>query len=273
MNHPNVPDEPMNHPNVPDEVVAYYEHGFSEAERLTSPRGRLEVLRTQDLLGRLLPPAPARVLDVGGGPGLYARWLMDVGYDVYVVDPVAKHIEQCRQSGVSAALGDSRALDEDSNVWDAVLVMGPLYHLIDRGDRLQSLREAARVAKTGAPVVATAISRHAPLLDTLSRAALTPDGVEDQRHMLATGVYLPPPGGAFTTAFFHTPTELTDEMTEAALGSVRVLGIEGPGVWLLDDDFDTAEDEIVQAATAASLLQEDPYLIAASAHLLAVGRA
>jgi ubiquinone/menaquinone biosynthesis C-methylase UbiE len=70
------------------------------------------------LLERYLPPAPAIVADIGGGPGRYAIWLAERGYHVHLVDPVPLHVEQARgaahaRAGVSLAtaeLGDARAL-------------------------------------------------------------------------------------------------------------------------------------------------------------------
>lgn len=95
-------------------IVAFYRDRYREDDRLTRSRpGRLEFVRTQELLRRLLPPAPARVLDVGGGTGVHARWLVDDGYEVHVVDPVPQHVEQALASAggrFSAAVGDARGL-------------------------------------------------------------------------------------------------------------------------------------------------------------------
>lgn len=59
---------------IDPEVLGYYEQG-GEASRLRGGVGRLEFWRTQDVLRRVLPPAPARVLDIGGGTGVHAEWL------------------------------------------------------------------------------------------------------------------------------------------------------------------------------------------------------
>ncbi|MEU0570324.1 hypothetical protein ABZ297_33740 [Nonomuraea sp. NPDC005983] len=56
------------------DVLGYYQRG-GELTRLREGRGRLEFWRTQDVLRRVLPSAPARVLDVGGGTGVHAEWL------------------------------------------------------------------------------------------------------------------------------------------------------------------------------------------------------
>ncbi len=65
---------------------------------------------------------------------------------------------------VDTAVADARHLDLPDASVDAVLLLGPLYHLYERADRLQALREARRIARPGAPVFAAAISRWAPRL-------------------------------------------------------------------------------------------------------------
>jgi hypothetical protein len=59
---------------TPEDVARHYASGY-EANRLVSGTGRLDVERSRELLTRFLPPPPARILDVGGGPGGYSLWL------------------------------------------------------------------------------------------------------------------------------------------------------------------------------------------------------
>src|SRR5665647_549568 len=127
------------------DIVTFYQTRYLEDDRLrVSPHGRLEFLRTQELLRRHLPKPPARVLDVGGATGVHASWLAEAGYAVHVVDLVPEHVQQAAAlgDGVTAAVGDARALDEPDAAADVVLLLGPLYHLIDGDDRLTALREA-----------------------------------------------------------------------------------------------------------------------------------
>ena len=70
-------------------ILAHYATGY-EAQRLLSGPGQLERVRTEELLTRYLPAPPAIVLDVGGGPGAYARWLATKGYVVNLVDMAAE---------------------------------------------------------------------------------------------------------------------------------------------------------------------------------------
>ena len=83
------------------DILAYYEHG-AEQGRLASGAARIEFLRMWDLLERHLPPAPARVLDVGGGAGVYALPLAEAGYEVHLVDPVPLHVNQAAEASRTA---------------------------------------------------------------------------------------------------------------------------------------------------------------------------
>src|SRR5215208_6287619 len=114
------------------EILAHYEAGI-ETPRLARGAGLLERARTIDLLSRHLPPPPARIVDIGGGPGAYAVWLAGLGYDVRLIDPVPLHVEEARvaaaRAGVAldAAIGDARMLPDGDASADAALLMGPLY--------------------------------------------------------------------------------------------------------------------------------------------------
>jgi ubiquinone/menaquinone biosynthesis C-methylase UbiE len=101
--------------------------------------GQLELARTQELLQRYLPPPSAVIVDAGGGSGVYAGWLARLGYEVHLIDPVPKHVEQARAASArqtdhpvaSIRLGDARRLELPDQSVDAVLLLGPLYHLTE----------------------------------------------------------------------------------------------------------------------------------------------
>jgi ubiquinone/menaquinone biosynthesis C-methylase UbiE len=151
------------------EILAHYQEGAEQERLLRGGAGRLEYLRTRELLARYLPLAPATVLDVGGGAGVYALPLAREGYSVHLIDAVPLHVEQAREASnlqrdsplAGAQEGDARRLAWDDESVDAVLLLGPLYHLTSRDDRLRALREAFRVVRPGGVVAAAAISRFA----------------------------------------------------------------------------------------------------------------
>jgi hypothetical protein len=78
---------------VDDALQHFYTQEYDESVRLVrTPHGRLEAARTRELLAAALPQPPARILDVGGGPGHHAQWMADQGYDVTLLDVVESHV-------------------------------------------------------------------------------------------------------------------------------------------------------------------------------------
>lgn len=255
-------------------ILSFYSDRYDEDQRLVSSgHGRLEFRRTQQLLRRFLPAPPAMVLDVGGGTGIHARWLAADGYQVHLIDPVPHHVAQAaRHTGFTAALGDARELPIDDQSVDAVLLLGPLYHLIEAEERSRALTEARRVVRLGGPVVVAAISRHAALLELAGFGELDPARVSEMARLIETGVNHDDPQG-FTTAYFHLHEELARELSDSGLADVIVVGIEGPTAPALDNASPEAADRVLESAIrCAELVESDPALLAASPHFLGMGR-
>ncbi|MFF4501100.1 class I SAM-dependent methyltransferase [Streptomyces sp. NPDC001401] len=264
-------------PTVHEEILDYYARGKEDARLREggAPAGRLEFWRTQDVLRRVLPAAPARVLDVGGGSGVHAEWLVRDGYEVELVDPVPLHVEQAgRLPGVSARCGDARSLTDEDAAFDAVLLLGPLYHLPERADRVRALAEARRVVRPGGPVVAATINRFAQLHDLLREERyFTPLHRERTDAVLADGRHPYHDEGFFTVAHFAQPGEVPPEFADAGLTAEGQYGVEGV-VWLMGGVEEWLDDperrEVVLAATRR--VESEPTLLGASGHLLTVGR-
>jgi ubiquinone/menaquinone biosynthesis C-methylase UbiE len=265
------------------EVTAHYEVS-DEAERLLRISGQLEAARTREILQRYLPPPPAVILDVGGGAGIYALWLAELGYTVHLIDPTPKHVAQARAASeaqpahplASAEIGDARALQWPDASVDVVLLLGPLYHLPEREERVQAWREARRVVRDGGLIVAAAISRFASVLDGLFSGFLDdPTFVQIAEEDVRSGQHRNPTQhpGYFTTAYFHHPEELKCEIAYAGLQHVATLPVEGVGCML--QNF---EDHWQDAGRRERLLEvlrwleDEPSMRGATGHLLAVAR-
>ena len=269
---------------VSDEMLGHYTSSGYERERLSTRGGPLELLRTQVLLQRFLPPSPAVVLDVGGGPGVYSAWLARLGYEVHLGDFVPLHARMAREQSAeqpdrpirSAGTADARRLPFREGTADAVLLLGPLYHLTERDDRLLALSEAHRAVRDDGLLFCAAISRFASVLDGLRNDLFAdPEFVEIAKQDLATGQHRNETDKPmyFTTAYFHHPDELGAELLETGFQNEGTFGIEGPG-WLLRNldqllANNTSREELL---TALQWIEQEPTLIGASAHLLAVGR-
>src|SRR5580658_197033 len=277
------PDFAMSEDDPIDEVIRYY-GDQDESSRLDSGWFRLEQARTQELILRHLSPPPARVVDAGGGAGAYACWLAARGYQVHLIDPVSKHVEQAQASSSrqpahpleSAEIGDARRLAHGDATADAVLLLGPLYHLGEREERLVCLREAHRILRPGGLVWGAGISRFASLFDSIAHgffddAAFAPildRDLQEGQHRNSTGNSL-----YFTDAFFHRPGELSRDFLAAGFQIVEVVAIEGPG-WLARD-FDGLWNDPVQRErllAAVRKVEREPSVLGASAHVMAIGR-
>jgi SAM-dependent methyltransferase len=264
------------------EILAYYQRG-AEPRRLHSGPSRLEFARTKEMIGRWLDDSSAVVLDVGGGPGAYAAWLADLGHEVHLVDPVPQlvtHAQSLRGADgrriASCRVGDARSLDRGDQSADIVLLLGPLYHLVDADDRRLALQEAYRVLVPGGLLFAAAISRFASALDGLAQDLFADPAFDPMmRRDLAEGIHENPTEKPelFTTAKFHRPDELAAEVKSAGFSLLTVVGLEGPG-WLFADFEERWQDprrreDLLRVARA---LESEPSVQAVSAHVLAVGR-
>ncbi len=265
-------------PLIRPEIDRHYSELFDESERLIGDAfNRLELIRTQEIIDRYLPEPPARILDVGGGPGVYAIWLGELGHEVELIDPVERHIEQARAAGVPVAhVGTAEALECPDETFDMVLLLGPLYHLQERTERQAALEEARRVLKPAGVVFAAAITRFASTIDGLYNGFI--DHEEFQQIALTdleTGRHVNTGGDPryFTTAYFHRPDELDHEMRTAGFREVKVLAVEGVA-WAAPDLADRVENPERRRALLDLMrrLESEPSLLGASPHFLGVGR-
>jgi SAM-dependent methyltransferase len=262
--------------HVTAEIVSYYQDRYEEAARLgRRPQSRLERIRTLELLREVLPEAPARILDVGGGPGAYARPLLAAGHRVKLVDLVPVHVDQARAGDppVDAVVGDARDLPEADHAYDATLLLGPLYHLHRPDDRVRALREAIRVTRPGGPVVAAAISRFAGPIDFAATARFDERVLDEASRLRSSGVNDASIG--FTEAYFHRVPELIEECRASGLMDVTIHGVEGPA-WPAAEAAIGGPSEratFEAALQLARVYSSEPDLVAVSAHLLAVGTA
>jgi ubiquinone/menaquinone biosynthesis C-methylase UbiE len=164
-----------------------------------------------------------------------------------------------------------------SNSADAVLLLGPLYHLVERSDRLMAIREARRMLKPKGVVIAAAISRFASLIDGLARGFFR--DAEFRKIVagdLATGQHRNPTNQMeyFTTAYFHRPEELADEVHEAGFADTQIFAVEGP-VWCTAHFGEAWEDPAQRKRLMEFLavIEREPSAHGASAHFIAVAHA
>lgn len=264
------------------DMLTYYNRG-REQERLTVGLSQIEYLRTLDVLNRYLPAAPAIIYDIGSGPGRYALELVKEGYELHLLDPVELHIQQASEAlkdfkGATFTQGDARQLPYRDVSAHVVLLLGPLYHLQDKDDRLNVLREAARVLKKGGLLFAAAISRFAPL--SLAFESLETSKADEaipylDTDILVSGKHNNPENleGNFTTAYFHHPDEVDLEIKAAGFTLEKVIALEGvAGITrdacaLLDN-----QEKLEKVLDLLRKLETEKNLMGVSPHILAVAK-
>lgn len=260
------------------EVEAFYD-ASAEAEWSRLERHRTEFAVTLRALEEHLPPPPAAVLDVGGGPGRYAIELTRRGYRVTLVDLSAANLELARAKANEAGIEledviQANALDLGGladAAYDAVLLMGPLYHLTDEDARRLAVRQARRKLRAGGVIFAAFIARFAPMRDLAARDPGWAEGRWDYlERLLQTGVH--DSGEGFTVAYFAHPDEIEPLMEAEGFATLGVLGCEGVVAGHEDKINALAGEAWARWVDLNYRLGQDPALWGASDHLLYVGR-
>jgi len=269
------PDDKIN------KIVQYYRDSDEQA-RLSGNLGHIELARTQILIRRYLKPPPASVLDVGGATGRYSCWLAKEGYEVHLVDPVPGHVEQAMLASqaqpdtpiASCTVGDARELEFEDETADAVLLFGPLYHLVEAQDRHHALTEAYRVLKPGGYVFAAGISRFASAIDGLvSGYYLDPVFREIMQGDLDSGQHRNPTNNPayFMDTFFHHPDLLKSEVSNAGFDVAGLFAIEGISYMMKDlDQTWRVESRRELLLEIIGKIEGEPSLIGASPHIMCV---
>jgi ubiquinone/menaquinone biosynthesis C-methylase UbiE len=261
-------------------IEAHYSPGAEE--RRLATLARLEFLRMNEIIKRYLPPTPAVIADIGGGPGTYALPLAAQGYMVHLLDPVAGHVasalerSHAQQEGklASAQVGHACDLPWLDESVDVCLFFGPMYHLTAAQERREALIEAARVLRPGGLLLATAISRFASTFAGLARGLLADPAfrpiVETD---VRTGQHRNPERRTewFTTAFYHLPKQFGEEIRGGGFDLRRIIAVDGPGGYLSNlgwwlDDPDRRETLL----STVRRVESEPSLLGASPQLLAV---
>ncbi len=251
------------------DVRGFYE-GSDEPTRLRSGEGRVELLRTQQILRAALAPG-SRILDVGGADGAHAEWLQGDGHRVEVVNLVPRHVEGARARGLTAQEGDARHLPHLDGSFDVVLLLGPLYHLTDPSDRARALTEAHRVLRPGGLLAVSAMNSLAMMLAYLREGRFDAGKRAVATSILASCIR---DRTAATPIFaFHTDPALRRELRAAGFEDITVRGLEGPAWPLLDPAGPPDDPFIAQVVEIAELADHDDAFATASVHLLALARA
>lgn len=260
------------------DIADFYNKDPQEEHRRLEEH-QLEFDLTWRFLAAYLPPQ-GEILEIGAGTGRYTLGLVQRGYSVTAVDLSEENLKACRaylaqagfQERVQYILGDARYLkDVPEKEFDAVLMMGPLYHLVHQSDRQMALKQAFTHLRPGGVIFSAFICRYGIWGDTLKNLPKLIEYKEEVRSVLTRGRDPEDwPKGGFR-GYFATVAEIAPLHTALGFETLKVLGVE-PGISADDESYNKLEG--VRRKLFLDLffeISDEPSIVGASRHLLYIG--
>jgi ubiquinone/menaquinone biosynthesis C-methylase UbiE len=262
-------------------IRAFYESNV-EMEWARLERHRTEFALTARAFEEFMHPSSV-VVDLGSGPGRFSLLLASLGHKVTLLDISEQSLKfaetKAEEQGVRfeacvcASATDMSMFEDES--FDAALLMGPLYHLLDASDRELCLTETRRILRSGGLVFATFLLCYAVLRDAAKHEPeWLIDYPEDARRILEDGIYTfegqenPP----FTDFWSVHPSDVSTIMQRAGFETQALLAQEGL-VSMIDEKINLLQGEAWEAWVDLNYrCGKDPAIHGGAEHLLYVGR-
>jgi S-adenosylmethionine-dependent methyltransferase len=259
-------------------IKEFYDQG-AEYEWTRFDRQPVEFLITKHVLDQYIQSGES-VLDIGGGPGRYALHYAQKGCQVTLMDLSDGNINLAKYKAVEMGLTlearAGNALDADQLLagrqFDHVLLMGPLYHLLEEKDRLSAVHVALNWLKPGGRLYVSFLLMFSGMIyymKTIPDGILDPTDAPFFNAVIQDGSY---GGAAFTQAYFIRQGDILPFMSQFNLEDQHIFGQEGilaqfQPTWMQQTD------EIKQAwLEMAYQLYERPELLSYSEHIMVHGR-
>jgi len=179
-------------------------------------------------------PRRGHLADIGGGPGRYTAELLRLGYRVTLCDLspgcVSFAEDKLAELGLRAEAvlcADARDLgDLPDEGFDGALMMGPLYHIVERAGRAQALGELQRILRPGAPAVVAFLNPWGILRAGLAEFPEQYAIFTTVEPLLRDFVQKPAHEDSFTEAVFLTPPQALAELQTAGFELITYAGAE-----------------------------------------------
>ena len=276
---------PMNN----NEIYNFYNNG-AEIGRLERGLGIVEFHRTKEILSRYIDGGKV-IYDIGGGIGMYAAWLAKKDNEVHLIELAENAVEYAKANMMHdchfiAEVGNALQVNRPDESADVVLLMGPLYHLRNREDRLQALRESFRVLKKGSLLVAAGISKFSSMTWALSVYGEKQNGnlvefLDDPAFFnmikgeMTTGDHIRPKEYPkfIAESYFTTSEEMKTEVEEVGFSVEKAIAVEGC-IWFTPHLAEKWEDEASRERLLeiVRITETESDMMGMSPHFLVVAR-
>lgn len=213
-------------------VKEYYDNSFEkEWQRLDDPYARIEFFSTLYMIKKYFPKE-GKVYDIASGPGRYAIELLKRGYNVSLMDLSDNNIAMAKSKiegfGLMAdkyVSGDARYLAMEKNdTYDAILLMGPMYHVEDKDERINILKECKRILKNDGVIIITYINSIGLLRAGVSEFSNDFEDINGIYRLFQSDKYNS--DESFTNTYFTTPEEAKEEISQSELNLISYAGAE-----------------------------------------------
>ncbi len=250
-----------------ENLIKYY-NKFNEDKRLTHRHGIVEYTTAMkyihEYLNKMNNP---KIIDVGAGTGKYSIVLANEGYDVTAVELVKHNLKtlEAKKSSVKTYLGNATNLSSfGDNSFDMVLLFGPLYHLINKEDKIKALMEAKRIVKKdGLILVSYYMNEYAIIThgfkDNNILKAIKNEEIDKNYHITPKQ----------TDLYSMVRLEDINELNELSdLKRIKILAQDGPSDYLRPIINNMDEETFNEYIKYHLSTCERPELLGASSHIL-----
>ena len=204
-----------------------------ELRRLDSPLGKIEFASTLHLIEKYFPKQ-GRICDIGGATGRYTIELLRKGYSVTLFDLAEEEIRlagiELKKHGLSAErliVGDARDVSMlASDMFDAALLLGPMYHIVELQERAKALQELKRILKPQGIAIIAYLNSWGLLKSGMVDAPIWYQDISVLRSMLGERTFTGPSPFGFTECYWSTSKAAINEVKEADLEIVSYAGVE-----------------------------------------------
>lgn len=262
-----------------DRIRDYYS-SFPEENRLDmmGSSGIMEYDMTMRVFAKYLGQNRT-ILDLGGGAGAYSLPLAKSGHKVYLADLSERLIEVAKKADKDNLLTCNvvNAMDlsiyEDS-MFDTVLLMGPLYHLLEASEREQCVSECYRVLKKGGRIFASFIPYLSGSIAIVDRYTKHPEQVDinNLKEVFSSGRFKNNADNGFQEGYYPTSKEIEALFEGIGFSKLEIRSIRGFG-YGMEESIYNIKDETIKEAIFSLIEQtvSDSSIVEMCSHAMYIG--
>ncbi|HEX2947574.1 MAG TPA: class I SAM-dependent methyltransferase [Clostridia bacterium] len=258
-------------------IKEYYNYSYDEWGRLE--RHRIEFEITKKAMDQYIGKK-SEVLDVGGGPGRYSIYLAQQGHSVTLFDLAENLVRQAEENARKAGADIRQFITGNvlelgsvlpDKYYDAVLCMGPMYHLLEENERTAAIRQCMDRLRPGGIIIASFISAYAPILDWMKKWPREICNVKESLlGFLNDGRAYENKG--FTDAYFEHPAKIRPFFDNLGIETIKLMAAEGIGIHCEESLQSLPEEDFMEWIDLFYRIADREEILGSSMHLLYIGR-